>query len=75
MKIIRKNNAIPGKNDEKCTTLEYSFNDKDIDVGVATITVFIFALFGKLTRKHGIILLLMYVAYVTYLIIRTLNGA
>lgn len=38
MKIIRKNNAMPGKNDEKCTTLEYSFNDKDIDVGVATIT-------------------------------------
>lgn len=46
-----------------------------IAVGVSTITVFIFALFGKLTRKHGIILILMYVAYVTYLIIRTLNGA
>jgi len=42
-----------------------------IVVGVATLLVFIFALFGKLTRKHGIILLSMYAIYVTYLIIRT----
>ena len=42
-----------------------------IVVAIATLTVFIFALFGKLSRKHGIILLSMYLVYVTYLIIRT----
>ena len=38
MQIIKKNNAIKGANSDKCKTLEYSFNDKDIDLGIATIT-------------------------------------
>lgn len=38
MKVIKKENAISGKNSEKCKTTEYDFFDKDIDVGVATIT-------------------------------------
>ena len=38
MKIIRKDEAITGTNSDKCKTIEYSFGDKDIDVGVATIT-------------------------------------
>lgn len=42
-----------------------------IVVGCVTIIVFIMALFGKLSRKHGILLISMYVIYITYLIIRT----
>lgn len=38
MQVIKKNNAIKGANSDKCKTLEYSFNDKDIDLGIATIT-------------------------------------
>ena len=38
MKIIRKDEAIVGTNSDKCKTIEYSFGDKDIDIGVATIT-------------------------------------
>ena len=38
MQIIKNNNAIKGANSDKCKTLEYSFNDKDIDLGIATIT-------------------------------------
>lgn len=38
MKVIRHNNALKGKNSEKCKTLEYSFMDKDIDLGIATIS-------------------------------------
>lgn len=38
MQIIKKENAIKGSNSEFCETLEYSFNDKDIDLGVSTIT-------------------------------------
>ena len=38
MKIIRKDEAIIGTNSDKCKTIEYSFGDKDIDIGVATIT-------------------------------------
>ncbi len=38
MQIIKSNNAISGMNSNKCKTLEYSFNDKDIDLGIATIT-------------------------------------
>ncbi len=38
MKVIKYDNAIKGKNSEKCKTLEYSFNDKDIDLGIATIS-------------------------------------
>ncbi|MCM1370587.1 MAG: hypothetical protein NC181_01675 [Clostridium sp.] len=38
MQVIKSYNAIKGANNDKCKTLEYSFNDKDIDLGVATIT-------------------------------------
>lgn len=38
MQIIRNENAIKGANSDKCKTLEYSFGDKDIDLGVAVIT-------------------------------------
>ncbi len=38
MQIIKNNDARKGANSEKCKTLEYSFNDKDIDLGIATIT-------------------------------------
>lgn len=38
MQVIKKSNAIRGTNSDKCETLEYSFNDKDIDLGIATIT-------------------------------------
>ena len=36
MKIIRKDEAVIGTNSDKCKTIEYSFGDKDIDIGVAT---------------------------------------
>lgn len=38
MEVIKYNNALKGKNSDKCKTLEYSFMDKDIDLGTATIT-------------------------------------
>lgn len=38
MQIIKNSDAINGANSDKCKTLEYSFNDKDIDLGIATIT-------------------------------------
>lgn len=38
MKIIKSNDAIKGANSERCKTIEYSFGDKDIDLGLATIT-------------------------------------
>ena len=37
MEIIKYDNALKGKNSDKCKTLEYSFNDKEMDLGVATI--------------------------------------
>jgi len=37
MKIIKNNEAEIGANNEKCKTIEYSFGDKDLDLGVATI--------------------------------------
>lgn len=37
----------------------------------ATLLVFIFALRGKLEKKHGFILLGMYVAFLVYLVLRT----
>ena len=37
MKVIKYNDALKGKNSGKCKTLEYSFMDKDIDLGIATI--------------------------------------
>lgn len=41
---------------------------------VVTVLVFAFALTGKLNRKHGIVLLCLYVLYLTYLILRTVLG-
>lgn len=38
MKVIKYNNALKGKNSDKCKTLEYSFMDKEIDLGIATIS-------------------------------------
>ena len=38
MKVIKYKSVLKGKNSDKCKTLEYSFNDKDIDLGIATIT-------------------------------------
>lgn len=38
MQVIKKINAVKGSNSDKCKTLEYSFNDIDIDLGIATIT-------------------------------------
>ncbi len=35
--IIEKNNAEMGTNNPICQTIEYSFDDKDIDLGIATI--------------------------------------
>ena len=37
MEVIKYDNALKGKNSDKCKTLEYSFNDKEIDLGIATI--------------------------------------
>lgn len=38
MKIIRSNEAVEGSNSDKCVTIEYSFGDKDLDLGIAIIT-------------------------------------
>lgn len=38
MEVIKYEKAERGKNSEVCSTLEYSFKDSDIDVGVAVIT-------------------------------------
>ena len=38
MEIIKNAEAVSGANSDKCKTIEYSFNDKDIDLGLATIT-------------------------------------
>lgn len=38
MKIIRSNEAVEGSNSDKCATIEYSFGDKDLDLGIAIIT-------------------------------------
>ena len=38
MQIIKSRDAIKGTNSDKCKTIEYSFGDKDIDLGLATIT-------------------------------------
>ncbi len=38
MKIIKLEQAEKHSNSDKCKTLEYSFNDKDIDCATATIT-------------------------------------
>ena len=38
MEIIKKSNSIVGNNSAECSTIEYSFINKDIDLCVATIT-------------------------------------
>lgn len=38
MKIIKNNDGVKGSNSDKCKTIEYSFGDKDIDLGIAVIT-------------------------------------
>lgn len=38
MKVIKYSDALKGKNSQKCKTLEYSFKDKDIDLGIVTIS-------------------------------------
>lgn len=38
MEVIKYNSALKGKNSDKCKTLKYSFMDKDIDLGIATIS-------------------------------------
>jgi len=38
MEVIKFDNAQKGANSDKCKTLEYSFENKNIDLGVATIT-------------------------------------
>ncbi|MBR2966807.1 MAG: calcium/sodium antiporter [Clostridia bacterium] len=42
---------------------------------VATVLTFVFALSGKLNRKHGVVLLSCYGAYLLYLVFRTVLGA
>lgn len=37
MEIIKFDDALTGQNSELCKTIEYSFQDKDIDLGVATL--------------------------------------
>ena len=38
MQIIKYDNVQKGKNSDKCKTLEYSFRNKNMDLGVAEIT-------------------------------------
>ncbi len=38
MKVIQNDDSLKGENSKKCKTSEYSFGDKDIDLGLATIT-------------------------------------
>ena len=42
---------------------------------IATILVFVYALFGKINKTGGFILLGSYVIYLVYLIIRTISGS
>ena len=37
MEIIKREDAAQGTNNEICSTMEYSFKDKSMDVGIATI--------------------------------------
>lgn len=38
MKIVKLHDTETGQNSDVCKTIEYSFQDKDIDLGIATIT-------------------------------------
>lgn len=42
---------------------------------ISTSLVFVFALFGRINKQGGVILIISYVIYLTYLIIRTVNGS
>lgn len=37
MEVIKEKKAIKGANSDSCKTLEYSFQDKDLDLGIAVI--------------------------------------
>ncbi len=38
MKVIKNDDSLKRENSKKCKISEYSFGDKDIDLGLATIT-------------------------------------
>lgn len=38
MKFIKSSDSVQGANSDECKTIEYSFGDKEIDLGLATIT-------------------------------------
>lgn len=38
MELIKAEEVINGANSEVCKTFEYSFSDKSLDLGIATIT-------------------------------------
>ena len=38
MEIVKKDEALKGSNSNVCKKIEYSFNDKDMDLCIATIT-------------------------------------
>jgi len=38
VELIKNAYAVKGNNSDCCKTVEYSFGDKDIDLGIATIT-------------------------------------
>lgn len=37
MEVVKYNNALKGKDSDKCKTLEYLFNNKEIDLGIEII--------------------------------------
>lgn len=41
---------------------------------IATVLVFVFAIFGRINKAGGFILLISYVIYLVYLVIRTVSG-
>lgn len=38
MEFIKKSDALGGSNSDNCKYVEYSFSDKDMDLGITTIT-------------------------------------
>ena len=38
MELIKKSDALDGSNSDNCKYIEYSFSDKDMDLGITTIT-------------------------------------
>jgi len=55
MEVIKLNEAEIGQNKEKCKTLEYSFGDKDIDLGIATIGRLIIVKFLWFAHQLGVL--------------------